>query len=340
MIISVLLGVTLFVLTACVSRSGQQTPTGSTARPTVLFITAHPDDETMFGLSRFVERGWTVDIALVTNGESGQVVEAIRTKPKADGDSLFERLPGPRTAVVTTPPDGVPGRSVLTPTDLATVRQSEFLDSMGRQGVSRVYLLSGPTSPAFEDSWDNGVRNWDVSRLRVQLLRIDEQVDPDVIITLNPGETWAHPQHQGLGKIVTAMWNAGELTSPDATRPALYGIREIGWYQQSVVPQTGDEQFDRTIFSPVLGRTYADYWSWVTSSYVSQGSHPVWFAARVGTGFLPGYKQVDVIRRLVDVPPDQTLTALFAKYPPDASLATKPGLPQVIRVWEVTPASG
>lgn len=35
----------------------------------VLLITAHPDDETLFNLGRFRERGWRMAVALVTNGE-------------------------------------------------------------------------------------------------------------------------------------------------------------------------------------------------------------------------------------------------------------------------------
>ena len=43
--------------------------------PNVLLITAHPDDETLFNLGRFRERGWRISIALVTNGEHGGVVQ-------------------------------------------------------------------------------------------------------------------------------------------------------------------------------------------------------------------------------------------------------------------------
>ncbi|MDP4013086.1 MAG: PIG-L family deacetylase [Candidatus Nanopelagicales bacterium] len=324
------------VTVAC---SGTQANDPSAGPQAVLFITAHPDDETLFGLGRFAERGWTVDIALVTNGESGQVVEAIRKNPKSDGEVLLERPPGPGVRVVPNPPTGANGSTIESPVDLANERQREFTDSMGKQGVSRIFFLSDPAHPQFEDSWDNGTRNWDTALLQSELMKIVEQVKPDVIITLNPDELWAHPQHQGLGTVVQSMWQDDELNSRPGTRPALYGLREIGWYEKSQQPQPGDEQFDRSAYSPVLGKTYADYWTWATSSYVSQSSHPTWFAARASAGFLPGYGTVDVIRRLGDVPPAQTLTSLLDRYPPDSAMSDEPTTPEIGQVWKRTPTS-
>ena len=51
----------------------------------------------MFDLGRFRERGWDVSVALVTNGENGQVVQAIRDPydPEGGDDILVEKDPGP-----------------------------------------------------------------------------------------------------------------------------------------------------------------------------------------------------------------------------------------------------
>lgn len=67
--------------------------------PRVLVIIAHPDDETMFNLGRFKERGWFVGVALVTNGESGHVVQGIKTDydPAKNRDILVEAPPGAGT---------------------------------------------------------------------------------------------------------------------------------------------------------------------------------------------------------------------------------------------------
>lgn len=70
-------------------------------------IAAHPDDETLFNLGRFAERGWPMGVALVTNGESGSVVQSIRPDydPQRDPDVLIEKQPG-LDAWVTVAPNG------------------------------------------------------------------------------------------------------------------------------------------------------------------------------------------------------------------------------------------
>ena len=154
---------------------------------------------------------------------------------------------------------------------------------------------------------------------------------PDVVITLNPDEVWAHPQHVGLARIVQAMYEQGRFDTPGRPRPLLYGIREHGWYARSLLPQSGDVTFDRTARSPVLGRTYAGFWARATSYYVSQSSHPLWFAARAGAGILPGYGAVDLLRRLGADAQRPGLEALFDSYAPDkAAMRRLPLAPRVV----------
>ena len=302
--------------------------------PTVLFVSAHPDDETMFGLGRFRERGWRVSIALVTNGESGHVVQAIDAAydSAVDKDVLVEKLPGPGTWL-THPPSGPRLRRITTPVALARERRAEFLASQAHNRVATVSFLSGLRRCDFEDSWDDGVTKWDRDVLVARLAAAARRVRPDVVITLNPGETWAHPQHVGLGRIVQAMYEEGDFDTPGRERPLLYGIREHGWYSESLIPQAGDVTFDRTARSTVLGGTYAHYWTAATSCYVSQASHPVWFAARVGAGILPGYGAVDLIRRLDACARRPGLEALFRQYPPDeAAMRRLPLRPRVVEL--------
>ena len=182
----------------------------STLRPPrVLLIMAHPDDETMFTMGRFRERGWLVSIALVTNGENGQVVQGIKPHyvPAEDEDILIERTPGPGTWL-TIPPDGPRLREIRTHTSLAREWRSEFLKSMSRHGVVTVFFLSEPAHTDFEDSWDNRVVNWNKALLTDRLQKADRRVNPDIIITLNPDETRAHPQHIGLARIVKSFVRA------------------------------------------------------------------------------------------------------------------------------------
>jgi len=302
--------------------------------PGVLLIIAHPDDETLFNLGRFRERGWQVSIALVTNGENGRVVQGIKPDydPDRDEDILIERDPGPGTWL-TLPPDGPLLREIATHPDLARERREEFLASGGRHGVTRVYVLSDPDRADFEDSWDHGVSNWDQDLLIARLTAAVADSRPDLIITLNPDETWAHPQHFGLARIVREIWRTGGFDPPGGPRPTLYGLREHGWYQESWQPQSGDLWFDRTLYSPVLEMDYEAYWREATSFYLSQSSHPVWFDARVGVGILPGYRGLDMIRRLEPLTEGEGLDQLFAHFPPHAAWASLlPTAPRVVNL--------
>ena len=300
--------------------------------PKVLLITAHPDDETLFDLGYFRERGWNVSVALVTNGENGHVVQAIRAPydAQAGDDILIEKHPGPRTWL-TRPPKGPRLRQILTPTALARERRAEFLDSLAHHGVAKVYFLSALRHPDFADSWDDGVTGWDKPLLSERLENAVRRVRPDIIITLNPDDTWAHPQHWGLARIVRALLDAGDFDLSGRPRPALYGLRENGWYTRSRQPEPGDIRFDRNVRSPVLGQTYAAYWRAATSSYISQSSHPIWFGARVRAGILPGYGGVDIIRLLEPQAGLARLDVLFQEHPPDsAAMARLPLRPGVV----------
>ena len=331
---------TLVVLTSCscAGPDDRESPQPSAA-PRVLLITAHPDDETMFDLGRFRERGWQVSLALVTNGENGQVVQAVRDPydPTTDDDILIEKHPGPGTWL-TTPPQGPRRRQIRTHVALARERRKELIDSLSCHGVATIYFLSDPRRSDFEDSWDNGVANWDKGLLTERLEQVVRLARPDIIITLNPDETWAHPQHWGLALIVKSLRDEGAFDTPGSPRPALYGIREHGWYKRSLLPQSGDIQFDRTAASQVLQKTYAEYWEEATSSYISQSSHPDWFAARVSAGILPGYGAVDIIRLLEPGTGRPRLDVLFERYPPDrAEMARLPLTPEVVDLSIVLP---
>jgi LmbE family N-acetylglucosaminyl deacetylase len=321
-------------LTLACSSCGSDHPVVPLGTVKVLLITAHPDDETMFSLGRFRERGWQVSIALVTNGENGQVVQGIRPdyNPDTDSDILIEKEPGPG-AWLTVPPDGPLVKEILTHPDLARQRRQEFLASCGRYGVTTIFFLSDPDRADFEDSWDNGVSNWNQTLLADRLSNAVWQSRPDLIITLNPDETWAHPQHFGLARIVRDLWQAGSFDLPGSSRPSLYGIREHGWWQKSWQDQTGDLRFDRSVFSTVLGMTYEAYWRTATGFYQSQSSHPIWFDARVGVNILPGYRGVDIIRRLDTLPNRDGLDQLFVRYSPDPiRAALLPTTPVIVDV--------
>ena len=283
----------------------------------VLIVLAHPDDETMFNLSYFTERGWNMTVVLVTCGENGSVVQGAKSdyNPKIDNDVLIEESPGDK-AWLTYPPTGQKISVIATHQQLAIERRREFIQSLACYGVANVFLLSTPADFSYDDNWDDGIKNWDQKRLKKQLTAIARQVAPDIVITLNPDETWGHKQHYGLGRIVAELYNAGALRANNSLQqPQFYGIRESGWYAQSALPQAGDIKFDQILFSSTLGMSYHDYWQNATDRYISQSSHPIWMQARVAAGIVPGYHNVMIIRRLDSL--NQTgLEVLLQKDPP------------------------
>jgi len=307
----------------------------SVATTRVLLITAHPDDETLFNLGRFRERGWRMAVALVTNGEQGSVVQGIRQDydPARDEDILYERAPGPGVRV-TRPPVGPRLREITTPRQLARQRRREFLASMATHRVAQVFFLSTLGHPDFVDGWEIGIQTWNQALLRSRLSAVTHRYSPDIVITLNPDEVWAHPQHQGLGRLVRQWHREGMFDRQDGSRPPLYGLREHGWYTESRDWQAGDEDFDRLAASPVLRRIYDDYWRKSASTYLSQSSHPVWFDARVSVGLLPGYGALDRIRRLDCTGCPGGLSERLTHQPPQRRLMNR--LPRQPRVHHLS----
>jgi len=49
--------------------------------------------------------------------------------------------------------------------------------------------------------------------------RIARRSRPDIVITLNPDEAWAHPRHRGLGRLVGRLHRTGVFDRPGASRP-------------------------------------------------------------------------------------------------------------------------
>lgn len=256
-------------------------------KPSVLIVMPHPDDETMMGdvLGRMKERGFRVTIALITNGENGQVVSGI--DPKKD-DPIVESFPGQKKANK---------KNIRSKADLARARRQELRRAAKRHGASEVVFLSSPDQPDFVDDYDGGVTSWDPKALRKKLRAVSKKSRPDVVITMNPDPEWVHPQHSGVGKLVRELYDAGNF-STGKRAPALYAIRENDWYEQSKDSQPGDEVFARGERSRLLGKTYGEHMRSGAKVYKTQSSTPKALAARADKGIVPGYQDVGILRRL------------------------------------------
>lgn len=293
------------------------------ARPTVLLVLAHPDDETMAGglMGRFLERGFRVVTTVVTNGENGKVVLEI-----------------PRTGDLVEADPGQPGTGTIrTPADLARSRQREHLAAQARNGVEATYFLSDPDRADYKDDWDGGVTTWDRPRLTRSLRQIAEEVEPDVVITTNPDEGGHnHPQHRGIGDIVREVHREGGFDRGGES-PSLYGMREHDWYTASQTPQEGDVHFPREERSRALGKSYLAHLRGAAAQYRTQSAQPNAMAARVRVGVVPGYQPTDLLKRLDGGGHAVSVEALLAAWPAPSRRLPGTGRSSAVRVRVLGP---
>lgn len=161
------------------------------AARTVLFVHAHPDDETLATgalILELVARGIRVALVTATRGERGEVVPALRDVIGADECALTR------------------------------TREQELRCAVERLGVSQAYLLgraparaSGRPERRYEDSGMRWIRPGlagpapDVSPLALSAAPLEEVVDdlrsliatvePDLVISYDDNGGYGHPDH-------------------------------------------------------------------------------------------------------------------------------------------------
>lgn len=135
--------------------------------PTLLCIVAHPDDET-FGaggtLIHAASQGMRAVTVCATRGEAGEIME----------------------------------RSGATPETLADVREAEYRKAGKIMGVSESILLGYRDSgmagtPENEDP--NAFIQQPGESVVGDLIEVMERVRPDVVLTMDPGGGYGHPDH-------------------------------------------------------------------------------------------------------------------------------------------------
>jgi LmbE family N-acetylglucosaminyl deacetylase len=147
-------------------------PTAAPASRRMLVVVAHPDDET-FGMGSLIAheaaRGVQVVVCCATRGEAGEAPDWL-----ADGE------------------------------DLGAVRAAELRDAAVALGASRVILLdfadSGMTGEAEEKTLAGAPFDAVVSAVRA----VVDDVDPDVVATLDPVNGDGHRDHTRIGAATVA----------------------------------------------------------------------------------------------------------------------------------------
>jgi N-acetylglucosamine malate deacetylase 2 len=229
--------------------------------PKVLLVTAHPDDDALFGgaVYRITHAlGGRVDVAVVTNGEGGYkysaLAEPIYGLDLTDEKVAREYLPGIRKKEM------IAGGSIV------GIRNYFFLDQKDQQ---------------YTTDLEEGIAPWDVDLVRRRLGEILADGGYDFVFVMLPSPT-THAHHQGSAllaleavsrlpkggrPIVLAAMPAGKGDEP----PAFKGRKEYPLTR--IRPGAPFFDFDRTRrFGPGDRLDYNIVVNWVIAEHKSQGT--------------------------------------------------------------------
>jgi LmbE family N-acetylglucosaminyl deacetylase len=156
---------TLLLSAVALGATSMSAPAQQPAKPPVLAVFAHPDDERIIGplVSRLTREGREVDLAIATDG--------------AKGVRDFAHIPA-----------GPP---------LAAARAKEAQCAATRLGIRRLRLLGLPDGglASFEV----------LGKLRSALTALIDTLQPAAIITFGPEGGTGHPDHRLVGDVVTQI---------------------------------------------------------------------------------------------------------------------------------------
>lgn len=197
----------------------------------LVFVGAHPDDDSVATatLRRYVKQGKRVAVITATRGEQGA------------------NMLGPEQGA-----------------ELGKFREQEQRQALGLLGIHRVDYLNCQDS-GFTTSLQVSERNWGRSPLLAELLRLFDELQPAVVITMNPGPR-GHGDHQLIAQLASeafvlsahgrklyyALEYGAEGLKPSLTVPladladeerrALACYRSQGWHEGHM-PLQADESF-------------------------------------------------------------------------------------------------
>ena len=179
-----------------------------TVVPRILFVHAHPDDETITTggtIATLVAEGAQVTVLSATRGEAGEVI------PKD-----LQSLEGDRTG-------------------LARVREAEIAEAMAALGV-RDHLFLGGTARIFEDSgmeWapdghavaassmpEAALCAAELTTVARYIAAVIDELRPHAVITYASNGGYGHPDHvrvheATVAAVETAVWTTGRLLFVD-----------------------------------------------------------------------------------------------------------------------------
>jgi LmbE family N-acetylglucosaminyl deacetylase len=212
----------------------------------ILFITAHPDDETA-SLLAYLSRGLNADVALltITRGQGGQ--NAIG--PEQDGP-------------------------------LGVVRTTELLAADSRYGVHQYFTRAVDTG--FSKSSERTMKIWGEQIPMEDMVRVIRMYKPNVVINGWGGAQFGHGQHQASGIYTPdAVRNAADPTKfPEQLREGLspwtvtLEVRpaSFGFGPSPPPPPPDAVELPVTDVSPLWGKSYVEMGMEGHAQHRSQGT--------------------------------------------------------------------
>lgn len=213
-----------------------------TPRPRILFVHAHPDDETITTggtIATLVAEGAHVTVVTATRGEGGEVI------PPA-----LAHLEGDRAG-------------------LAQVRETEIAEAMAALGVSDHRFLGG-SDRIFEDSgmeWGpdghavaastrpaDSLCSAELSTVAAAIAEVIDDVRPHAVVTYSANGGYGHPDHvrvheATVAAVDAARWRTGRLlfvevpaeVAEEMFDPLQPGFAETGFAAATTIPTKAPE---------------------------------------------------------------------------------------------------
>jgi LmbE family N-acetylglucosaminyl deacetylase len=212
----------------------------------ILYVTAHPDDETA-GLLAYLSRGLYADVALltITRGQGGQ--NAIG--PEQDGP-------------------------------LGVVRTTELLAADSHYGTHQFFTRA--VDPGFSKSPVRTMKMWGEQIPLEDMVRVIRMYRPQVVINGWGGVHWGHGQHQASGLLTpTAIADAADPSKfPDQIAEGLPAWKvslelrpgSFGFGPAPTTTAPGGVTLPVNDVSPLWGQSYVEMGMAGHAQHVSQGT--------------------------------------------------------------------
>jgi N-acetylglucosamine malate deacetylase 2 len=235
--------------------------------PTILVVTAHPDDEAMFAATIWKtvrEYGGAVDLALITDGAGGY---------------RFSTLAEPLYGLNLTDPE-------VARTSLPAIRKRELMAGGEVVGIRNYFFFDQPDRGKFLKVDSVFTDLWDGDLVRNRLIHILEEGQYDLVLTFLPVPS-THAHHKGAALLALDAVNS----LPEGGRPTIVGSMigiapgeadfvELDGYPLSRITSDPPMVLDREEPLGLDGRlNYQIVANWLIAEHKSQGTMQTYMSA-------------------------------------------------------------